>query len=226
MGDLKKRSLCGAALECTSELTLTPDADVSLGSISTTSSPRLYSRDSSGLPDTTDKDPENNDRMGSAQHQDVHKHPRVPSGSMPQNPRRRKYYAPRNAEDAQICGPLQSQVWGRFWRWRWCVVDQKAVHLYRDEQSWRAPSSKPLESFSLSRHVACKDLGMCCSSLRVFQVVDQRTGRTRVTLRTGSGERWEEIAAQKLWMHHINEAAEMGDMLDGDFLLRRAVTVA
>ncbi|CAE8628263.1 unnamed protein product [Polarella glacialis] len=98
-------------------------------------------------------------------------------------------------------GPLQQRHLAFFWRWRWCVLDRHQLKLYRDEEASLLMPEKPLEVHSAASLSVGSDLHLP-SSL----ICTSPTGEPLMFLRTGRGERWEEIAAASLWLRAFASA--------------------
>lgn len=135
---------------------------------------------------------------------------RQPSGPVRARPwRQRKYRDPclADTDAVVICGPLQQRCWGFAWRWRWCILENGLLHIYRSEACWRKAPSDPFETLEVSEMVAVDEWSP--SSPHAFRVIRRDDGSTLETFRGGDSDLWEETAANSLWVHMINFAERL-----------------
>lgn len=121
----------------------------------------------------------------------------------------RKYRDPclTDTDSVVICGPLQQRYWGFAWRWRWCVLENGLLHIYRDEACWRKAPSDPFETLEVSEMVAVDEWSP--SSPHAFRVIRREDDSTLETFRGGDSDLWEETVSNSLWVHMINSTERL-----------------
>eukprot|EP00440_Ansanella_granifera_P011965 gb/GFBE01013002.1/.p1 GENE.gb/GFBE01013002.1/~~gb/GFBE01013002.1/.p1 ORF type:complete len:246 (+),score=42.25 gb/GFBE01013002.1/:1-738(+) len=113
--------------------------------------------------------------------------------------------SPLETSEVLICGPLQQRFWGFAWRWRWCVLTQQKLYIYRDEACWLESPGDPFETHEVNDLLAVNECSF--SGPPDFRCLDSVDGSGIATFRGGDSELWEEIAAMHLWVDFINFAA-------------------
>lgn len=105
-----------------------------------------------------------------------------------------------------IEGPMQECCFWAFWVWRWCVLvrvrNRWELRVYADEDASLSFPSQPLQ-----RHVV-EDLAvrLCPSRPAVLVLEERASNERRRWLRTGPGQRWEEMASSALWSEALRSA--------------------
>lgn len=133
--------------------------------------------------------------------------PLMPSAhSGPFSWRRRKYVvpscvrsdleSPRPRSEVIMEGPLQVRRLGVLWPWRWCVLYKDELRIYEDD----AIDGAPLQALRLGEVMVAAKRESDGTDTQVFELSDPTDGRSLVTLCAGSGDRWEEFAAARLWL--------------------------
>mmetsp|Transcript_27816 Transcript_27816/g.58869 ORF Transcript_27816/g.58869 Transcript_27816/m.58869 type:complete len:266 (-) Transcript_27816:42-839(-) len=109
----------------------------------------------------------------------------------------------REESEVLVEGQLQ-QRWLKFlWRWRWCVLDRRELRIYGNEEASLLMPEKPLERYSVASLSVGSDLHFPSILIGVSVI----GGEPLITLRTGPGLRWEELAASILWLRAFESAA-------------------
>mmetsp|Transcript_30291 Transcript_30291/g.54941 ORF Transcript_30291/g.54941 Transcript_30291/m.54941 type:complete len:249 (+) Transcript_30291:212-958(+) len=110
-----------------------------------------------------------------------------------------------------ICGALQQRFWGFAWRWRWCVLSEEKLCIYRDEACWREAPGEPFDIIEVADIVAVNECSF--NGPQTFRCMTEY-GSTLATFRGGDGELWEEAAAVHLWVDMVNSAARETRLAD------------
>jgi len=110
-----------------------------------------------------------------------------------------------------ICGALQQRFWGFAWRWRWCVLDEEKLCIYRDEACWREAPTEPFDTIQVADIIAVSECSF--SEAQTFRCMSEH-GSNLATFRGGDGELWEEAAAVHLWVDMVNSAAREARLAD------------
>lgn len=111
--------------------------------------------------------------------------------------RRRKYHASGGESTILIEGFMQQQGFLGFWRWRWCVLDQEELRLYRSERAAEREPGRPLQRLATAAFQVCIYDSRPTTLLLCSDALDEKP---LMYLRAGLGKRWEEIAAARLWV--------------------------
>jgi len=105
-----------------------------------------------------------------------------------------------------IEGPMQECCFWAFWVWRWCVLVRVRncweLRVYADEAASLSSPGHPLQ-----RHVMA-DLAVRLSPARptVLVLTDWTSMEPRHWLRSGPGQRWEEVVSSELWAEALRSA--------------------
>lgn len=104
-----------------------------------------------------------------------------------------------NDETVLIEGPMQQRGFMSWWRWRWCVLQADELRIYRNLEASILQHDRPQQRFDIETLRAATDLHH--QTVLVFERSFSADSGTPISLslRTGSGQRWEEIAAASLW---------------------------
>lgn len=105
-----------------------------------------------------------------------------------------------------IEGPMQECCFLAFWVWRWCVLvrvrNRWELRVYADEASSLSSPGHPMQ-----RHVVADLAVRLCPTRPAVLVLEERASREpRRWLRSGPGQRWEELASSALWSEALRSA--------------------
>lgn len=107
-----------------------------------------------------------------------------------------------DAREILIQGPLQEHQLLFLWQWRWVVLDQKELRIYRSEDAFLSAPERPLRRYGITTFHVALDL----DSPSVLVCMHADTGALSMLLRSGPGHVWEEVAASKLWLRMFASA--------------------
>lgn len=92
-------------------------------------------------------------------------------------------------------GPLEQRSFMIFWAQRWCVMDRREFRIYSDEEDSLLAPEKPLERYSVSAISMAPDL-----HAQSVLVISGLAGEPLAYVRTGPGQRREEMVSSALWL--------------------------
>lgn len=105
-----------------------------------------------------------------------------------------------------IEGPMQQRILLAFWIWRWCVLvrvhGRWELRTYQDEAASLSAPGQPLQRLV----VANLAVGLNALQPTVLTLSDKASNELRLMLRTGRGQRWEELASSVLWTKALRSA--------------------
>jgi len=101
---------------------------------------------------------------------------------------------------------MQEFCYWAFWVWRWCVLVRVRncweLRIYADEAASLSSPDQPLQ-----RHAVAGLAVRPCPARPAVLLLEERASREpRRWLRSGPGQRWEELASSALWSEALRSA--------------------
>lgn len=107
-----------------------------------------------------------------------------------------------DASEVLCEGPLEQRSFVIFWSPRWCVMNKREFLIYTDEEASLLAPEKPLERYNVLKMSMAPEL-----HAQSVLVVADLAGEPFAFLRTGPGQRREELVSSALWLAAFAAAA-------------------
>lgn len=97
--------------------------------------------------------------------------------------------------DIVVQGPLQQRGFLHTWHWRWCVLDDRELRIYADEDTFLLDPDRSAQRYSLQHLKVAAD----AQQTSTLAITDSMDSNLALFLRGGSGIRVEEVVSAALW---------------------------